>query len=192
MFSHDLRIVFLYTALVMFIVRSFYHLSVQPFLSAHLLGAWPMHSVLAILHVIFRGTRLSLHCAAPSIICYLEWLFVIGAYILSRLSCTRSQYITIDNNCVPCRDHLLFVVLVTLAKQSVKMLFIILLVSLGYFVYFIMPPRKRTAKEIPAPAMPSIRPNKRADGDDFDQTMCLSLPQQLSQKAKIPAKLPKL
>ena len=121
-----------------------------------------MHSVLAILHVIFRGTRLSLHCAAPSIICYLEWLFVIGAFILSSLSCTRSQYITIDNNCVPCRDHLLFVVLVTLAKQSVKMLFIILLVSLGYFVYFIMPPRKRTAKEIPAPAMPSIRPNKRA------------------------------
>ena len=121
-----------------------------------------MHSVLAILHVIFRGTRLSLHCAAPSIICYLEWLFVIGAFILSSLSCTRSQYITIDNNCVPCRDHLLFVVLVTLAKQSVKMLFIILLVSLGYFVYSIMPPRKHTATEIPAPAMSSIHPNKRA------------------------------
>ena len=123
-----------------------------------------MHSVLAILHVIFCGTRLSLHCAAPffvplpSIICYFEWLFVIGAYILSRLSFTRSHYIMI----VSCRDHLLFVVLVTLAKQSVKVLSIILLVSLGYFVYFIMPPRKRTAKEIPAPAMPNIRPNKRA------------------------------
>ena len=138
LFSHDLCIVLLYTALVMFIVRSFYHLSVQPFMSTHLLGAWPMHSVLAILHVIFCGTRLSL--AAPlfvplsSIICYFEWLFVIGAYILSRLSFTRSQYIMIDNNCVSCRDHLLFVVLVTLAKQSVKVLFIILLVSLGYKV----------------------------------------------------------
>ena len=122
-----------------------------------------MHSVLAILHVErFRGTRLLLYCAAPSIICYLEWLLVIGAYILSRLSYTRSQYIAIDNNCVPCRDHLSFVVLVTLAKQSVKVFFIILPVSLGYFVYFIMPPRKRTAKEISAPAMPSIRPNKRA------------------------------
>ena len=63
---------------------------------------------------------------------------------------------------MPCRDHLLFVVLVTLAKQSVKVLFIILLVSLGYFVYSIMPPRKRTTTEIPAPAMPSIHPNKRA------------------------------
>ena len=38
LFSHDLRIVFLYTALVMFLVVSFYHLSVQPLLSAHLLG----------------------------------------------------------------------------------------------------------------------------------------------------------
>jgi len=152
----------------MFIVSSFYHLSVQPFMSAHLLGARPMHSVLAILHVIFCGTRLSLHCAAPffvplpSIICYFEWLFVIGAYIFGRLSFTRSQYIMIAKNCVSCRDHLLFVVLVTLAKQSVKVVFIILLVSLGYFVYFIMPPRKRTAKEIPAPAMPNIRPNKRS------------------------------
>ena len=87
---------------------------------------------------------------------------MMGAYILSRLSFPRSQYNMIDNNCVSCRDHLLFFVLVTLAKQSVKVLFIILLVSLGLFVYFIMPPRKRTVKEIPAPAMPKIRPNKRA------------------------------
>ena len=168
MFSHDLCIVFLYMALDMSIVPSFYHLSVQPFLPAHLLGAWPMHSVLAILQVIFRGTRLSLHCAAPlfvplpSIICYFEWLFVSCASLLSRLSFTRSQYIMIHNNCVSCRDHLLFVVLVTLAKQSLKVSFIILLVSLGYFVYFIMPSGKRTANEIPAPAMPSNSPNKRA------------------------------
>ena len=138
-------------------------------LSAHLLGAWPMHSVTVILQVIVHKTPLSLYCTASlfvrlqSIICYLELLSMISAYILSHLSFARSQYRMIDNNGRSCWDHLLFVVFVTIAKQSVKVLFIFLLVLLGSFGSIIMPPRKRTAKQISAPAvMPGIHLNKRA------------------------------
>lgn len=66
--------------------------------------------------------------------CYFELLSVSGAYILSRLSFARSQYNTIDNNCGSCRDHLLFVVFVTTAKQSVQVLFVILPIWLGSLV----------------------------------------------------------
>ena len=96
-------------------------------------------------------------------LCCLELLSVIGACALRHLSFPRSKYHTIDNNHGSCWDHLLFVVFVTIAKQSVKVLFVILLVSLGSFGNIIMPPRKGAPTQRPPPAaMPGIRPNKRA------------------------------
>ena len=127
-----------------------------------------MHSVIAILHVLFKELGyLILYCPIvvrlQSTLCFLELLPVIGAYALSRLSFARSQYRTIATNYGSCRDHLLFAVFVTIEKQSVKVLFVILPVSLGSFGYFIMPPRNYTPRERSAPAvMPGIRPNKRA------------------------------
>ena len=98
-----------------------------------------------------------------SMLCCLELLSVIGACALSCLSFPRSKYHTIDNNHGSCWDYLLFVVFVTVAKQSVKVLFVILLVSLGSFGNIIMPPRKRAPTQRPPPAaMPGVRPNKRA------------------------------
>ena len=63
-FNHDLHVVFIYTALVMFIVLSFYQLSVQPFCPPTFCEAWSVHSVIVYLHVNVPGTWLSLFCTA--------------------------------------------------------------------------------------------------------------------------------